>query len=299
MLPALLATVLFAVSTISGRRNVRLLGSAAANFWRQLFAVVVLAAYAHTLGQGWRGASLPWFLLSGFIGFGIGDVSIYLALPRIGARLTALITQCLAAPFGVLMAWAWHGTRPSIAEAIAGWLILAGVALALTPGRQDPSKPRPAALQWSGVVCGLLAALGQAGGQVVAKHGFQLAQAADTPADPLTVTYQRILPGVTVALIWFLLDHFGWRTSETPRPEYRRAWPWVLLNMLAGPTLGVACYQWATKVANTSLVLSVTAMTPLCVMALAYFLEGERPSRRGVIGGFIAVIGVVTLAHAA
>ena len=44
MLPALLATVLFAVSTISGRRNVRLLGSAAANFWRQLFAVVVLAA---------------------------------------------------------------------------------------------------------------------------------------------------------------------------------------------------------------------------------------------------------------
>lgn len=299
MIPALLATVLFAVSTISGRRNVRLLGSAGANFWRQLLAVLVLALYAHTLGQGWHGASLPWFLLSGFIGFGIGDVAIYLALPRIGARLSALITQCLAAPLGGLMAWGWHGTRPTVAEAIAGWLILAGVALALTPGRSDPTQPRPASIQWSGVGFGLLAALGQAGGQVVSKHGFQLAQAAHTPADPLTVTYQRILPGVTVGLIWFLLDRYAWPSPVAPKPEYRRAWPWVLLNMLAGPTLGVACFQWATKVANTSLVLSITAMTPLCVMTMAYFFEGERPSRRGVIGGIIAVIGVVSLAHAA
>lgn len=295
MIPALLATVLFAFSTISGRRNVQLLGSASANFWRQLTAVVVLAAYAHTLGQGWHGASLNWFLLSGFIGFGIGDVSLYLALPRIGARLSALITQCLAAPFGVLMAWIWHGTQPGLHEALGGMLILTGVAVALMPGREDPLSAR-AMLHWGGTFCGVLAALGQAGGQVVAKHGFQLAEAAHTPADPITVTYQRILPGVVVALLWFLLDRFAWRKEVIPIATYRKAWPWVLLNMLAGPTLGVACYQWATKVADTSLVLSITALTPLCVILLAQFIDGERPTRRSMIGGIIAVVGVILLA---
>lgn len=301
MIPALLATVLFAASTVSGRRNVGRLGSAGANFWRQVVALVLLALYAHTLGQGWQGAALPWFLLSGFIGFGIGDTALYLALPRIGARLTALMTQCLAAPFGSLLAWAWHGTRPTVAESLAGWMILAGVALALTPGQADPPHPEPPGRRWTGALLGLVAALGQAGGQVVSKHGFQVAQAAHAPADPVTVTYQRILPGVTVALGWFLLSR---RTVPTTgagplrSPSSGPAWPGVLVNALSGPTLGVACFQWATKVADTARVLSITALTPLCVMAFAYLLDHERPSRRGMAGGVLAVLGVVLLAHA-
>ena len=305
MFPALLATVLFAISTLSGRRNVGLLGSSGANFWRLAVALVLLALYAHTLGQGWHGASLPWFLLSGFIGFGIGDTALYLALPRIGARLTALMTQCLAAPFGSLLAWAWHGTRPTVAEALAGWMILVGVALALTPGQADPPRRETTGRRWTGAVFGLLAALGQAGGQVVSKHGFQLAHAAHAPADPLTVTYQRILPGITVALGWYLLTRPA-RThriepdgTARPPPPRRRAWPGILVNALCGPTLGVACFQWATQVADTARVLSITALTPLCVMALAYLVDHERPSRRGVAGGVIAVLGVLFLARAA
>jgi drug/metabolite transporter (DMT)-like permease len=113
------------------------------------------------------------------------------------------------------------------------------------------------------------------------------------------VTYQRILPGFAVALGWMLLDRF---TAARPATEtvhtFQRTWPWVLINALAGPTLGVACYQWATKVADTSLVLSVTAMTPLCVIPLAYLADGERPTRRSILGGMVAVSGVVLLARA-
>ena len=298
MIPALLATVLFAVSTVSGRRNVRFLGSAGANFWRQVFAILLLATYAHTLGQGLHGVALGWFLLSGFIGFGVGDVALYLALPRIGARLSALMTQCLAAPFGALMAWAWHGTQPTLLESLAGLLILSGVALALAPGPAEAPRAVSAPLRWSGIVCGLVAALGQAGGQVVARHGFQLAKAAHASADPISVTYQRIIPGFGVALGWYVLSQLTKPDTAGLRPNYRGAWPWVTLNALAGPTLGVACYQWATKTAETSLVLSVTAMTPLCVIPLAWFIDHERPTRRSVAGGIVAVAGVVLLARA-
>lgn len=300
MFPALLATILFAISTVSGRRNVRFLGSAQANFFRQLVAVGLLALYAHAWGHGLHGIALGWFLLSGFIGFGLADVGVYLALPRIGARLTALIVQCLAAPAGVIMAWAWHGTRPTGSEALAGALILTGVAIALAPGRGEVPGSHPSTLSWSGIFCGLLGALGQAGGQVVAKQGFQIAAAAGTPADPATVTYQRILPGVAVGLGWVLLDRYASsRPSATDAsPTFRRFWPWVLVNALAGPTLGVACFQWATKVAETSLVLSITAMTPLCVIPLAYLIDGERPTRRSLLGGIVAVGGVILLARA-
>ncbi len=296
MIPALLATLLFACSSVSGRRNVRLLGSAPANFWRQLFALALLGVYAHTLGHGFQGIALGWFFLSGFVGYGLGDVGIYMAFPRLGTRLTALMTQCLAAPLGVLMAWGWHGSRPTSPQLVAAALILGGVAIALAPSRNDPPTVRSPA---SGIAWGLLAAVGQAGGQVLSKHGFKLAQAAGEPADPVTVAYQRLFPGLAVGLSWFLLDHFYFRPADLPKPDYRRAWPWILLNTLAGPTLGVAAYQWATKIAETSVVLSITAMTPLCVVPLAYVLEGERPTKRSLAGGVVAVAGVICLALAA
>jgi drug/metabolite transporter (DMT)-like permease len=205
------------------------------------------------------------------------------------------MTQCLAAPIGVLLAWAWHGTAPTTLHALAGLLILAGVAAALEPGHLDQPQGNFSA---AGLGWGILAAMGQAAGQVLSRHGFQLAAAANAPADPGTVAYQRLFPGIAVGLVWFLIDSFYLRVPPRPAPKLIQAGPWLILNTLAGPTLGVAAYQWATKVAETSVVLSITAMTPLCVIPLAYWIDGERPTRWNLIGGAVAVTGVILLARA-
>jgi drug/metabolite transporter (DMT)-like permease len=44
-------------------------------------------------------------------------------------------------------------------------------------------------------------------------------------------------------------------------------------------------------------VLPVVAMVPLAVIPLAYWLEQERPTRRSLVGGVLAVAGVVGLAR--
>jgi drug/metabolite transporter (DMT)-like permease len=70
---------------------------------------------------------------------------------------------------------------------------------------------------------------------------------------------------------------------------------WILGNSLAGPALGVGCYQWALSGTPSGIVLPIVALTPLVVIPLAYVLEGERPSLRSLLGGLIAVAGTIGL----
>jgi drug/metabolite transporter (DMT)-like permease len=80
------------------------------------------------------------------------------------------------------------------------------------------------------------------------------------------------------------------------KAAWRKAFPWVLINGLAGPALGVACYQWALKNYPTGVVLPIVAITPLVIIPFSRYLEGERPTLRSLLGGLIAVAGAAALA---
>ena len=102
---------------------------------------------------------------------------------------------------------------------------------------------------------------------------------------PLTIATARSVFGGGVLLV----------IARRGKADWPRAWPWLIGNALAGPSFGVACYQWALMTTPTNIVLPIVATTPLLVIPLAHFLEGERITRRAVVGGIIAVAGVVGL----
>jgi drug/metabolite transporter (DMT)-like permease len=83
--------------------------------------------------------------------------------------------------------------------------------------------------------------------------------------------------------------------TEVSKRKWRGVWPWVLANSVAGQTLGVSCMQWAFETTPTGLVLAVIATTPIVVMPFAFMFERERPTPKSIIGGIIAVAGVVML----
>ncbi len=296
MIPATLAMLLFAFSSVAAKRSVNLLGSSTASLLRILLAASLLAIYAHGWGAGLRGPSLGWFVVSGFIGFGICDTAIFLALPRLGAQLTSLLVHCLGAPIAAVTEWLWLGTKLGSAEIAAGTLILAGVAVALFPNRKPAqlSVPSPGGFA---LVLGIIAAAGQAWGAVLSRHGQLLAREAGQPIDGMSVAYQRILAGVAFTVVWWLWQ----RGSGTAKPvdgtapNLRRAWPWVILNALSGPSLGVACYQWALLERPTGIVVAIAALTPLAVVPLAWWIDGERPTTRSLSGGVLAVLGAAWL----
>jgi drug/metabolite transporter (DMT)-like permease len=203
------------------------------------------------------------------------------------------MTQCLAAPIGALLEWAWRGQVPTGVQIVAGCTILSGVFLALAPQRGSAWT----GVEWkSGVWFGLLAALGQSGGAVLSRQGFELARLAGEQAHPMTVSLQRALAGLVVGGLWYGAARL--RSGPVPLgPALLAGRGWLLANALAGPTLGVVCYQWALARHPVSQVLPVVAMVPLAVIPLAYWLEQERPTRRSLIGGVLAVAGVVGLAR--
>jgi len=309
MLAAFLTTVLFSISAVCGNRTAKLLGGTEANFWRLCFAAGLLAIYSHAFGGGLSGNAFPIFLISGCIGFGIGDMALFQALPRLGSRLSVMLTLCLSSPLAALMEWLWLGTKLSLAEIICGLIILAGVALALAPGKQTPLPKRQLG---RGIAFGLVASLCQALGAVLSRKAFSVAQFAQENIDGITAAYQRILGGVAVGAVLLLLvkresvfDALlgGGNSSASVNPtragRWRQAWPWVLANGLAGPTLGVSCYQWALKNTPTGVVLPIVAITPLVIIPFSYHLEGERPTVRSLAGGALAVLGAAALAWVA
>ena len=71
MLASLLTTIFFSLSVFFAARSSRVLGGPTANLSRLALATLLLAVWAHGFGGGLGGAGLPWFFLSGVIGFGL------------------------------------------------------------------------------------------------------------------------------------------------------------------------------------------------------------------------------------
>jgi drug/metabolite transporter (DMT)-like permease len=301
MLAAFLTTLLFAVSAVCGYRTAKQVGGTEANFWRIALATIFLTVWAFTFGRQFAGAP-GWFMLSGLFGIGLGDTAYFQALPRLGSRRTVLLMQCLTAPFAAVIEYFWLGNKLNLAEILFIAVILAGVAIALKPGGQ----PHLSARDWKiGVIAGVLGALGAAIGFVIIRKGYAAIHAAGLEVDAGTTGYQRVLGGILVPTIALLV--FKWRsahahgpafagdTLQISRDKWRRIWPWVLINALAGQTLGVTCMQWALKTTQAGVVAAIVATTPIVLLPLTRIVEGETIGLRALLGALIAVGGVIGL----
>ena len=303
MIPALLATFLFCLSAVSATKATRIVGGISANFWRLFLATGLLAVWSHLFAQGLQGQGFAMFFWSGVVGFGIGDLALYQALPRLGSRLTLLLVHCVAAPSAAFAEWVWIDTVLTLPQIACIACILLGVVVALLPDRKVPATTT---FNLTGVIYGVIAALGQGIGAAMSRLAYDINAKEGLAIDGLTAAYQRILGGLLLA--WIAVMAMKWlRNSsvslavdenhgvEKKQPPLRKAVPWIVGTALAGPSLGVGCYQWALESTPSGLVLPVVATTPLMVIPLSALMEGDRPSKRSITGGLIAVFGVILL----
>ena len=303
MFAAFLTTILFSVSVVCGHRSAKLIGGTEANFWRLTCATLFLSLWAYGFGIGLGGEAFPVFLLSGILGIGVGDVALFQALPRLGSRLSLLLIQCLTAPFAALLEWCWLGTTLSHRQVLCGLTVLAGVGIALMPGEHLKRSRRELIV---GTIWSLVAALGGAYGAVLTRKAYGIAHGSQQPIDGGNAAFQRIVGGLFVGGICLLIVKRRALRIQARAPhnlviqaskkKWRAVWPWVLANSLAGQTLGVSCMQWALETTPTGIVLAIIATSPIVVIPFAVVMEGERPTLQSLIGGLIAVGGVVGLA---
>ena len=310
MFAAVLCTLLFSLSAVTARRTTQYLGGTEANFSRLIIAPIVLSAIAFLFfknGAKHFDTNIFWLLfLSGAVGFGLGDIALFQALQRIGSRLTVLIVHCVSVPLAVGIEFAWLDTLPTLPQIICAVIILSGVAIALAP-RENLHLDRRTL--WAGIGWGLVAAFGQGFGagvlvRVITESftEFNTLTGSDAFHAGLTVAVQRQLGGmVFTGLCLFALriylkknpDSPSARNLTNPHSDWSAGRRWLVLNALAGPAFGVTCYQWALLNNPTGVVLPIVAITPLVVIPFAILMKEEKPSWRALVGGVIAVAGVV------
>jgi drug/metabolite transporter (DMT)-like permease len=180
--------------------------------------------------------------------------------------------------------------------------ILIGVLVGMAPGSLPQYSPRRLLL---GGVLALLSAVGQGVGQVLSRKAYQVVRAGGISVDSATVTFERVLAGLlaagvalAVVRLWASRRNQVQDTAVAPQAS-AAAWPWVLLNSLTGPVLGVTCLQWALSQPSMSagITQSIVATAPLLTAPLAWRLGGELlPRLRYFAGAVLAVAGTASLA---
>lgn len=133
-LALVLASVVWSIYTVGGRRLVEVHGALRVTAWALWFGTLpVLLVGAHQVGQV-RLADLPpafWLrvLYAGALGIGVAYLIWYHAVRAIGSARTAIFSNAVpVVAMGV--AWIWLDERPSVVQLAGALLILAALQLA-------------------------------------------------------------------------------------------------------------------------------------------------------------------------
>lgn len=223
-----------------------------------------------------------WLGLSGVVGLALGDSAFFASLVILGARLSTLLLS-LSPVFTTAFAWFFLGEHLSMTG-------LAGIAITFTGifwvvnEASDEHHPR---VKFKGILLGILAAIGQAGGVILAKYGFR------TEIGALPATMLRMVPAALVMGIAAVVLR-----QVTPMKVYltdRQAGLYVLIASILGPFLGVWLANVAVKYAEAGVAATLLAMVPVLLIPLVWIVRGHRPTIRAITGTLIAMAGVALI----
>ena len=288
---ALMTAGCWTVSALSFESASRRIGSLAVNMLRLFIALAFLSAYGYLV----RGAALPldasghmwfWLTLSGLAGFTLGDMCLFRSFIVIGSRTTMLMMS-LVPVLTALM------SRAALGESMVGrhwlglFLTVGGVALVVSEKRRDENgeaKPLPL----SGILLAVGAAMGQASGLVLSKHGMR-------DYDPFAATQIRVIAGIAgFSLIFFLS---GWWPKVLEGLRNGAAMARLSLGAFFGPFLGVSLSLAAVQSAKTGVAAALMSITPILIIPPSIILFKEKITWRAVAGAAVAVIGVGILLY--
>lgn len=232
-------------------------------------------------------ASFHLLSLSGFLSIIVAGPCYYGSMFTIGPRNSILLFS-LNAPIATALGMALLGEELKVQEAAGIAVICAGVILAVLFGspRDEGDQRLIDRFSPTGVLLGVIAAIGQATGNLAA----QPAMAAGT--EPFTAMAVRSGIGAIAftALVLLPLGPAGDRA-----PIARRDLATIVLSTLIGMGIGMTMMMEALRTGNVGIVSTLTATTPVAVLPLVWMKTGRRPSWQAWLGALLAVAGTALL----
>lgn len=233
-----------------------------------------------------------WLLLSGLVGYVIGDFCLFQCYIIIGSRYGQLF-MTLAPLAAALMAWMTLGQEMTLMSIVAMVVTLFGIGISVL-GRGERHKVA-LKLPLNGVLFAIGAALCQGIGLVLSKIGmdhYETSAVANTPSwmIPFSANFFRCIAGIVgfTVLLYFREGFSPLRDALHDRKGLSVA----TATTIFGPFVGVAFSLMALQYTAAGIASTLMAMTPIIILLPSYWLFHTKITWRAVLGAVISVIGV-------
>ncbi len=307
------ATALFA--EVASKR----IGSLPLNITRMVMSLLLLAVTLWlTMGTPFPrfadAAAWRWLLLSGVVGYVIGDFCLMQGYILIGSRIGQLF-MTLSAPTAAIFGRILIGEQMKSLAIVGMVVTLSGIALSILSKDSGDKKTHPKVklnLPLRGIAYAAMAGICQGCGLVLSKVGLlhyesSLAACGFSPSSvlddallplplsisiPFAATMIRAIMGLAGFMLMQMLlskDGIGELRRAT---KDRKAMLCALGSTMFGPFIGVSLSLMATLFTSAGIAQTIFALTPVLIIAPAALLFHQRVTVREVIGAVISVIGV-------
>ncbi len=255
-----------------------------------LFSVVMFwLATGSPLPAGGTTEACLWLLLSGVVGYVVGDYCLFQCYLIIGSRYGQLF-MTLAPIAAAFTAWVALGQEMAPMSIVAMLVTLTGIGMSVL-GRGEHHKVA-LKLPLGGVLFAIGAAVCQGVGLVLSKIGMDHYEPGAIPAwlVPFSANFFRCVAGIVGFTLLLYL-----REGLTPLREAlgdRRGMTAATATTIFGPFAGVGFSLMAVQYTSAGIASTLMALTPIIIILPSWWLFRQPITWRAVAGALISVFGV-------
>lgn len=230
-----------------------------------------------------------WMLLSGLVGYVIGDFCLFQCYIIIGSRYGQLF-MTLAPLAAALMAWITLGQQMSQMSIVAMLVTLVGISISVL-GRGEHRRVS-LKLPLNGVLYAIGAALCQGFGLVLSKIGMDHYDVNAMPEwlVPFSANFFRCVAGI-IGFTTLLYMREGFLPLREALHD-RKGMGVAVATTIFGPFVGVGFSLMAVQYTAAGIASTLMAMTPIIIILPSYWLFHQKITWKVVLGALISVLGV-------
>lgn len=230
-----------------------------------------------------------WMLLSGLVGYVIGDFCLFQCYIIIGSRFGQLF-MTLAPLAAALMAWLTLGQQMNWMSVLAMLVTLVGIGISVL-GRGEHHR-LSLKLSLNGVLFAIGAAICQGVGLVLSKIGMDHYATGAIPEwlIPFSANFIRCIAGI-IGFSLLLYFREGFKPLREALHD-RKGMSVATATTIFGPFVGVGFSLMAVQYTGAGIASTLMALTPIIIILPSYWLFHEKITWKAVLGALISVVGV-------
>jgi len=247
-----------------------------------LFFIIIIANINYDLSA----EQIYYLAFSGFVGLVLGDSFLFKSFQLIGARLGMLI-MALVPAFSSVLALVFLNENLSLISITGMTITLSGISIVILE-RSKSLEPFYKTNKL-GILYGVLGALGQASGLVLAKFAFEAGS-----INGFVATFVRLLAAVVIIFPLALLFRRYKNPINVYTKDTKALWA-TLVGTVLGPVLGITGSLIAIANAQIGIASTLMSTMPIIMLPIVRYYYKEKLGWRAIVGASIAVAGVAIL----